>query len=104
MGLTLESFDRMQSLEFAGANFAHVLANPRVVEALDNLDIHPNDHKRLFDVLDPDRDGFIHIIDLVTGLMRLRGEARRSDIVCVDLMVRSLIKTVHGIENQLAAY
>merc|ERR1712050_708623 len=60
------------------------------VEALDNLDIDPGDHPYLADILDPDQSGSIGIIELVDGLKRLRGEPRRSDIVTVDLMVRSL--------------
>merc|ERR1712232_351927 len=68
------------------------------IEALANLDIDPNDNKKLNDILDPDRDGKIHIVDLVTGLARLRGQPRRSDIVCVDLMVRSLQASVIKLE------
>jgi len=57
---------------------------------------------KLVDILDPDRDGAIHILDLVNGLMRLRGQPRRSDVVCVDLMVRSLQSAVARIEHQMA--
>lgn len=101
--LTLDSFDGIKDLEFTGAKIEEVTNDELVTQALDNLDIDRKDHKRLLDILDPDRDGFISIIDLVTGLMRLRGEARRSDIVCCDLMIRSLNKAVQRIEAKVTA-
>merc|ERR1712014_27175 len=89
----------LRKVELPRDIFDEVLLDPTVREALDNLDIDPNDHKRLEDILDPDRDGTIQVVDLITGLMRLRGQARRSDIVCVDLMIRSLHKTVSKIDK-----
>jgi hypothetical protein len=61
-----------------------------VKKALDALDIDPHDHGRLSDILDPDHSGNVGVLELVEGLRRLRGDPRRSDIVTVDLMVRSL--------------
>merc|ERR1712039_878150 len=89
----LESFDNIRHVEFPRRVFDEIIHDPIVIEALANLDIDPNDNKKLNDILDPDRDGRVHILDLVTGLMRLRGQPRRSDVVCVDLMVRSLQAT-----------
>lgn len=61
-----------------------------VKDALEALDIDRNDHARLSDILDPDHSGGIGVLELVDGLRRLRGEPRRSDVVAVDLMMRSL--------------
>merc|ERR1712045_632618 len=59
------------------------------VEALNALDIDPEDHLYLSDILDPDNSGSIAIADFVDGIRRLRGDPRRSDIVSVDLMIRA---------------
>merc|ERR1719362_2342472 len=59
-------------------------------KALIELDIEPQDHKYLSDILDPDNGGTIGVLELVDGLKRLRGEPRRSDTIAIDLMVRSL--------------
>merc|ERR1712110_1142275 len=69
--------------------------------ALQALDIDPNDHKKLSDILDPDHSGTISIHELVNGLQRLRGQPRRSDTVMVDLMVRALQKMTEDIGKEV---
>jgi len=61
-----------------------------VKDALDDLDINPDDHKQLSELLDPDHGGTIGVVDFIDGVRRLRGEPRRSDIVNINMMVRSL--------------
>jgi len=78
-------------VEFSRQVIENVLQEDDIVKkALDALDIDPHDHGRLSDILDPDHSGTIGVLELVEGLRRLRGDPRRSDIVTVDLMVRSL--------------
>lgn len=60
------------------------------IDALNELDINPSDRARLSDIFDPDNGGTVQLSDVAAGIRRLRGEPRRSDIVCVDLMIRSL--------------
>jgi len=57
---------------------------------LANLDIDPQDCLCLSDTLDRNNNGRIDVMELVLGLRRLRGPARRSDIVAVDLAVQSM--------------
>merc|ERR1719362_519130 len=61
----------------------------QALHALTKLDIDPSDHNNLSDILDPGNTGSVSIVSLVDGLKRLRGEPRRSDIITVDLMIRS---------------
>jgi hypothetical protein len=70
--------------------FSKWIEDKRVMRALEDLDIHPDDHARLFDILDADNTGSMSVNEILDGIMRLRGDPRRSDIVCVDLMVRSI--------------
>eukprot|EP00931_Biecheleriopsis_adriatica_P006233 TRINITY_DN107670_c0_g1_i1.p1 TRINITY_DN107670_c0_g1~~TRINITY_DN107670_c0_g1_i1.p1 ORF type:complete len:623 (+),score=98.27 TRINITY_DN107670_c0_g1_i1:43-1911(+) len=64
--------------------------DPDAIEALDDLDINPQDRARLSDIFDPDNGGTVQLSDVAAGIRRLRGDPRRSDIVCVDLMIRAL--------------
>lgn len=78
------------AIDLDSALFMELVQEKDFVAALDGLDINPDDHRYLADILDPDNGGSIGMVDLVDGLARLRGDPRRSDIVAVDLMVRSL--------------
>lgn len=71
--------------------------NERALHALTRLDIDPSDHKYLSDILDPANTGSVSVPTLVDGLKRLRGEPRRSDIITVDLMIRSSQKKIDDI-------
>lgn len=70
--------------------FRIFIQDEEVVKALDELEIDAADHKYLFDILDNDNTGSILVTQLVDGLQRLRGDPRRSDIITVDLMIRSI--------------
>merc|ERR1712129_202871 len=84
--------------EFARDQFNTVVTqNEQARHALIELDIDPEDHKYLSDILDPDNSGTIGVLELVDGLQRLRGEPRRSDTIAIDLMVRSLQEKVDDI-------
>lgn len=79
-----------------------------VRKALSQLDIHQGDWPVLADILDPQNDNFVPIIQIVEGISRLRGPPRRSDIVTVDLMVRDiqlnigkLMTEVHEIKEHI---
>jgi len=66
------------------------LDDPITVATLAELDIDPEDNARFVDIFDPDNGGTIAVHDLIEGLNRLRGKPRRSDIVTVELMIRSI--------------
>merc|ERR1712050_496485 len=59
-------------------------------EILRDLDIADEDQLDLFDTLDVDGGGTIDLEELITGIAKLRGGARRSDIVGVGLVVRAV--------------
>merc|ERR1712232_1534584 len=74
------------------------MMEPQARTALLNLDICEEDHEHLHDILDPDNGGTIGVLDLLDGLARLRGEPRRSDIITIDLMVRSLQQSLGDLQ------
>jgi len=83
----------------------HAIAEDKmVIQALRNLDIDEQDYTKLSDILDPDQSGEISVVELVDGLKRLRGDARRSDIITVDLMVRSLHERIEDMLSIFQAH
>jgi hypothetical protein len=96
-----DSFEDLMALEVDRSVLDAVVKEPEAVRALNSLDIDPDDHNKLSDILDPDHGGTVSVIDLVNGLQRLRGEPRRSDIISVNLMIRSLQDKVEEILDKV---
>lgn len=83
-----EHLDTIVRAQVPRETIDQVIYDQEAKQALMDLDINPLDHGRLSDIFDPDNGGTIGVMDIAAGIRRLRGEARRSDIVCVDLMLR----------------
>merc|ERR1719335_6522 len=71
---------------------------------LDELDI-PRGAERaeLFEVLDADGSGTLSAAEFISGLMKVRGEARKSDIIATRLSVSSLQELLRNIPPLLDA-
>jgi len=69
--------------------FLLVIQDPSVQSLMDTLEIPP-DRAELFDVLDAESKGGLYIQEVVMGMLKVRGDARRSDLVATLLKVRSL--------------
>lgn len=83
-----EHLDTIMNAQVPRETVDQVIHDPLAKQALIDLDINPLDHGRLSDIFDPDNGGTIGVMDIAAGIRRLRGEARRSDVVCIDLMIR----------------
>jgi len=89
--LTGPLLERLQAQDISRTLFDEVLeTDGNAQQALQELDIQIADHRYLSDILDPDNSSTIGVFELIDGLQRLRGDPRRSDIIAVDLMIRSL--------------
>jgi len=96
-----EAVDELFEIEVARSVIDETIQDPQAKEILDQLDINPQDRTRLSDIFDPDNGGTISLADVAAGIRRLRGEPRRSDIVCVDLMIRSIQAQLAEIHMQI---
>jgi Ca2+-binding EF-hand superfamily protein len=96
-----EDFEHVKDRKIDREIFAKVLQDPQGQQALIDLDIALEDHENLFELLDSDGSGGLHFDDLVVGLEKLRGDPRRSDIVCVDLMMRAFHVHMHNVVHRL---
>lgn len=82
--------------------FEDLRKNQLFRDILRELDIADEDQFELFDTVDVDGSGSIGLEDLVQGIAKLRGGARRSDIVGVSLMMRALQAEVSAFQRAIS--
>eukprot|EP00929_Paragymnodinium_shiwhaense_P047979 TRINITY_DN24324_c0_g3_i1.p1 TRINITY_DN24324_c0_g3~~TRINITY_DN24324_c0_g3_i1.p1 ORF type:complete len:668 (+),score=148.92 TRINITY_DN24324_c0_g3_i1:136-2139(+) len=102
-GSLVDILDNIYEMDVTLDTMAAIARDDEVKEALDDLDIDPEDHEQLAVILDPDQGGTIAVIELIEGIKRLRGDPKRSDIVQIDLMLRSIMKVVQEIRTSAEA-
>jgi len=71
--------------------FYNWLTDTEMTSMLEELDIAIANKHDLFDVLDADLSGELGVDEVVTGLMKLRGPAEKSDVVAALLCVRVIL-------------
>merc|ERR1712083_134016 len=89
---------QVSSIELTPEFFDELRTYSEFQEILRDLDIADEDQLDLFDTLDVDGGGTIDLEELITGIAKLRGDARRSDIVGVGLIVRSVQLAVNDFQ------
>jgi len=89
-------------LQISKDTFLHVIADSEVQTMMDDLDT-PSERERLFDVFDADNSGTLSIRELVQGLLRVRGDAQRSDVVEASLAVRAVFDLARAIQADVKA-
>mmetsp|Transcript_18693 Transcript_18693/g.37620 ORF Transcript_18693/g.37620 Transcript_18693/m.37620 type:complete len:118 (+) Transcript_18693:2-355(+) len=81
--------------------FEHMRQKDKIKDIFKDLDIADEDQFNLFQTLDADGSGTIDVEELCEGIMKLRGDARRSDMVSIQLMVRNLAWEMQALQHQL---
>lgn len=81
--------------------FQTTLRRQDVQHVFDEMDIDNADRCDLFDALDADGNGRIEIDELVGGLIRMSGKARRADTVATRLKMESLVKRLNSSNAQV---
>jgi len=80
--------------------FLLVLQQKSTQKILDDLDV-PSERARLFDVFDADGNGTLGVRELIQGLLRVRGEPQRSDVLAGNLGVRALLEMVRELQARV---
>merc|ERR1719410_3185517 len=80
----------LQAIQISPSFFDHLRSFKEFQDLLNDLDVSDEDQLDLFETLDVDGGGTIDLEELIVGICKLRGDARRSDIVGVSLMTRSM--------------
>merc|ERR1712217_545076 len=70
---------------------------------LNSLDISAQDQVDIFETLDVDGSGSIDLDELIIGIPKMRGDARRSDVVGIMLMVRHLMDKLDRISVKIGS-
>lgn len=82
--------ERAMKMEILPSDFEKLRAEPDFGQILCDLDVSDEDQYWLFDTIDADCSGTIDLGELLNGIAKLRGEARRSDIVALTLRLSSV--------------
>lgn len=88
------NLEEIGELQLAREEFHTLCAHPEFKSLLSTLDVAEEDHLDLFDTLDVDGGGSLDLGEIVSGISKLRGDARKSDIVAVILIAKHLNKTL----------
>lgn len=81
--------------------FNEVISQPDASYILDDLEIR-GDRTELFDVIDAEGNGVVHVSDLISGLLKLRSRgADKSDMVTLLMGVRSIQKQVDRVYDMV---
>eukprot|EP00929_Paragymnodinium_shiwhaense_P099463 TRINITY_DN6111_c0_g2_i1.p1 TRINITY_DN6111_c0_g2~~TRINITY_DN6111_c0_g2_i1.p1 ORF type:complete len:655 (-),score=105.85 TRINITY_DN6111_c0_g2_i1:201-2165(-) len=96
-----EHTDMIYDLDVSCDTMDRIGMDPVVRAALEELDVDAEDHECLSEILDVDQNGSVVVIELLQAIRRLRGNPRRSDIVSVDLLCRSIQSTLKEMQQSL---
>merc|ERR1712107_462926 len=77
------------------------LTDKRVDTLLDDLDVSTDDRDGLFDLLNAGGGGDLQLEDLLVGIVQMRGDAHKSDIVSHGLVLRSVQGTLQELSVQI---
>jgi len=69
------------------------------VEVLSELDIASEDMADLFETFDLDGDGKVGLAELLRGIKKLRGDARRADVVEISLQGSAIYHTIADLQT-----
>jgi len=82
--------DLDKELTLSENDFTQVLQNSKVRSLLDDLDIELEARPGIFEAFGADKDGHLGVAELVSGLMRLRGDLQKSDIVSAQMSLQTM--------------
>lgn len=89
------------TMEITPGLFAKLRATPKVQDIFRELDVADEDQCNLFETLDADGGGTIDVEELCEGIAKLRGDARRSDVIGIMWQIRNLQVAFMGIAQRL---
>jgi len=97
------NLDEVAHVEMTKEFFEELCQDPHFQDLLRDLDIADEDQIDLFETLDMDGGGTIDVEELIMGIAKLRGEARRADLVATLLIARSLQSSVQELVRLVQA-
>ncbi|OLP93426.1 Voltage-dependent L-type calcium channel subunit alpha-1S [Symbiodinium microadriaticum] len=93
--------DVHDQIEISKELFLVVIQDRGVQQLMDELDLPP-DRANMFEVIDADGNGTLHVQELVQGMLKIRGDLTKSDTVAALLATKALQSTVSQLKQDLA--
>jgi len=83
--------------------FLLVIQDQSVQKLMNDLDL-PSDRANLFEVIDADGSGTLHVTELVQGLLKIRGELTKSDTVATLLTAQAIQGMLADLKSEQARF
>mmetsp|Transcript_32531 Transcript_32531/g.67163 ORF Transcript_32531/g.67163 Transcript_32531/m.67163 type:complete len:200 (+) Transcript_32531:55-654(+) len=77
--------------------FLKWLSHDDFTDTLEGAFIDTSIRAQLFDILDADAGGLLSIDELISGLMSMRGDVTKGDIIAISIKVRYFIQLLEGL-------
>merc|ERR1719210_2959486 len=87
---TQEIFEKGKEMQITRDMFDHCRQQTKFCEILSDLDVSDDEQFDLFDTLDADGSNSIDLEELIDGISKLRGDARRSDVVALNFVLKNV--------------
>eukprot|EP00411_Alexandrium_monilatum_P071128 CAMPEP_0175550498 /NCGR_PEP_ID=MMETSP0096-20121207/31854_1 /TAXON_ID=311494 /ORGANISM="Alexandrium monilatum, Strain CCMP3105" /LENGTH=734 /DNA_ID=CAMNT_0016853545 /DNA_START=24 /DNA_END=2225 /DNA_ORIENTATION=- len=103
-GDDVESFSEEEAnkIKMTQEFFEGLCQDKNFTDLLRDLDVSEEDQLDLFETLDVEGRGTIDLMNLIIGIGKLRGEARKADIISVGLLVRSIQLKLSQLDSRIA--
>ena len=72
----------------------------QVQRLMDDLDLPP-DRANLFEALDADGSGTLHVAELVQGLLKVRGDLKKTDTVATLLATKAVFRMLEHLSEDI---
>lgn len=83
--------------------FLLIIQDQSVQFLMDELEL-PHDRANLFEIIDADGSGTLHVTELVQGLLKIRGEVKKSDAVATLLATKAIQNMVLELKEDEAQF
>merc|ERR1739836_263102 len=81
------------SMQIAKESYLVAIQDPEVQRLMDLLGVPPN-RAEFFEIFDADGSGSLTQLEIIQGLLKIRGQTQRSDVVGIWLLVRAMQETL----------
>jgi len=84
------------------SEYLEIFTTPEIKTWLSAMELDVSDLEMLFEFLDTDRDGRLRLPDLVDGIGKLKGHARKTDLIALHHHNHELMDLIVKIEARLS--
>lgn len=102
LSVGVADFEEVEEIYLSEEEFNLVIRSPEVRQLLDDLDVVVEPRPGVFDAFNLDeKSGTVSLSEIVSGLMRLRGDLNKVDIVITQMALESLQKKQSTLAKQM---